>query len=96
MSSNVDFDMNGSGRTGSTSPDAAAWIDSCSAACRQAARRLSAWSDATARYLSERDIEDIAADLTALARARPGQTLAIAALLGALVGGVIYGFGRPR
>lgn len=96
MSSNVNFDSNGPGQSQSSSPDPAAWLNACAAACRQAGQRISEWSETGARYLRERRIEEMAGDLTALARERPGQTLAVAALLGALVGGAIYGLSRPR
>ena len=96
MSSNVNFDGHGTGRTRSGPPDTAAWWDACAAVCRQAGQRISGWSQAGARYVRERRMQDMTADLTALARRRPGQTLAIAAALGALVGAVIYGLSRPR
>lgn len=96
MSSNVNFDTNGAGPAPRSSPDPAAWLDACAAACRQAGQRISEWGESGARYFKDRRMEEIAADLTALARERPGQTLAVAALLGALVGGAIYRLSRPR
>ena len=96
MSSNVDFEMNGTGATRGSSPGSAEWLDACAAAYHRARQRISEWTDTGARYLRDRRMEDITADLTALARERPGQTLAVAAILGALVGGVIYGLSRPR
>lgn len=96
MSSNVNFDGNGTDQTRGSNADPAAWLDACASACRQAGQRITAWSEAGARYFREHRAEDIAADLTALARERPGQTLAIAAILGLIVGGAIRGFGRPR
>ena len=95
MSSDVNLGGNRSNviRAGTT-PRRAAWLDAGASAYRQAARRLSSWSEAGARYFRQRRAEDIAADVRAFARARPGQTLAVAALLGVLVGGAIHRFRR--
>jgi len=90
----VNLDRNGTGPIGGTKPQLAAWLDAGTAACRQTARRLSSWSETGARYFRQRRAEDIAADVTALARARPGQALAAAALLGMLVGVALHRFGR--
>jgi len=95
MSSNVNFDGNGTGKPHSSS-DPKEWLDACAARCRRAGQQISEWSKAGARYFRERRMEDVAADLTALARERPGQTLAVAAILGVLVGGAIHGFSRRR
>ena len=73
-----------------TTPRRAAWRDAGASAYRQAARRLSSWSETSARYFRQRRAEDVVADVTALARARPGQALAAAAILGMLVGGALY------
>lgn len=94
MSSEIEGDGTRFGAAPGTTPDPAAWLDAGAAAFRDAGRRVSDWSEAAARYFRQRRREDIAADLAALARARPGQTLAVAAMLGALVGGALYGFGR--
>jgi hypothetical protein len=69
-------------------------MDAGAAACRKAARRVSSWSETGVRYFRQRRAEDIAADVTAFARGRPGQTLAAAAILGMLVGGALYRFRR--
>lgn len=94
MSSDVNFDRNVAGPAHGT--DRTAWLDACGAACRRGVRRLSNWTEAGARYVRERRAAGIAADLESLARERPGQTLAVAAILGALAGGAIHGFGRRR
>src|SRR6185437_3380882 len=93
MSSDVNRDTIGT-RPAESRPDFAAWVDAGTAAYRQAARRLSDWSEAGARYFRQHSADDIAADIAALARARPEQTLAVAAILGAIVGSVIHGLGR--
>lgn len=94
MSSDVTLDKNGTGPTRSATRRPAAWMDAGAAACRKAARRVSSWSETGARYFRQRRAEDIAADVKALARERPGQTLAAAAILGMLVGGALYRFRR--
>jgi len=96
MSSDVNFDRKGAARAGTRNPDNAVRWDAGAALCREAAQRVSRWRATGARYLRERRMEDIVADLLALARERPGQTLAAAALLGALVGGAIHGLSRSR
>ena len=94
MSSEANLDRNGTGATRRTTPQPAAWLDAGAAAYRQAARRLSSWSETGARYFRQRRAEDIVADVTALARERPGQALAAAAALGMIVGGALYRLGR--
>ncbi len=94
MNSDVNLDRASTGPTGRTAPRPAAWLDAGAEAGRRAVRQLSSWSETGVRYFRERRPEDIAADVTALARERPGQTLAAAAILGALVGSALYRFGR--
>ena len=93
--SDVNLDSNRSGviRIRSTTPHRA-WLNAGAAAYRQAAHRVSNWSETGARYFRQRRAEEIVADVTALARERPGQTLAVAAVLGMLVGGALYRLGR--
>lgn len=96
MSTDLNAEVDGEGRRPDTRFDAAALLDASVAAYRQTARRLRSWRDSATLYVRERQPRDMADDLMRLARERPAQALAAAAILGALVGGVLHALTRDE
>jgi hypothetical protein len=94
MSSDVHMDKSDIGRPGGRASNTTALLDAGADVFRNAVQRASAWTEAARRYVRGRRAAGIAADIAQLARERPGQTLAAAALMGALVGGTLYRLGR--
>jgi hypothetical protein len=66
------------------------FLDASADLYRQAVDHLNAWAESATVYFRERRAADVAADVTRLARERPGQTLLASAFLGVLVGTLLH------
>jgi len=73
---------------------AASVLESSIAACDRAAWQARGWAERAQLYLRDRSPGEMADDMTALARRRPGATLLAAAVLGLLVGRGLRGLAR--